>query len=37
MTAAIVDHLDHFQRRVVQDALLDGSAAFWRRRAGGVR
>ena len=33
MTAAIVEVLDHFQRRVIQDALLDGSAAYWRRRA----
>ena len=32
-SAAIIDHIDHFQRRVIQDALLDGSAAYWRRRA----
>lgn len=33
MTAAIVEHIDHFQRRVLQDALADGTAAYWRRRA----
>jgi hypothetical protein len=42
MTATTVDHIDHFQRRVIQDALLDGTAAYWRRRAdafeaGGLR
>lgn len=30
---APVDHIDHFQRRVMQDALLDGTAVYWRRRA----
>ena len=31
--APIVDHLDHFQRRVIQDALADASSAYWTRRA----
>lgn len=30
---AAVDHLEHFQRRVIQDALADGWAATWERRA----
>lgn len=29
----IVEHLDHFQHRVIQDALSEGTAAYWRRRA----
>lgn len=28
-----VDHLEHFQRRVIQDAMLDGWRATWERRA----
>lgn len=30
---ALVDHVDHFQRRVLNEALLDASATYWRRRA----
>lgn len=30
---ALVDHVDHFQRRVIQDAIADASMAYWRRRA----
>lgn len=33
MTAAVVEHIDHFQHRVIQDALADGTATYWRRRA----
>lgn len=32
-TEAIVDHVDHFQHRVVQDAIADATATYWRRRA----
>lgn len=28
-----VDHLDHFQRRIIQAALTDATATYWRRRA----
>lgn len=28
-----VDHIDHFQRRIIQDALADGTALYWLRRA----
>lgn len=30
---ALIDHLDHFQRRVVQEAMRDATAAYWNRRA----
>lgn len=33
MTAAIVEHIDHFQHRVIQDALADATPAYWLRRA----
>jgi hypothetical protein len=33
MTADLIEHIDHFQHRVVQDALQDATAAYWRRRA----
>lgn len=33
VTATLVTHLDHFQHRVVQDALNDASAYYWDRRA----
>lgn len=33
MTAATIEHLDHFQRRVVQDALADATQLYWLRRA----
>lgn len=34
MTAVIdVDHIDHFQRRVLQDSLTEATAIYWRRRA----
>lgn len=33
MTAATVEHLDHFQRRVIQDALADATQLYWLRRA----
>lgn len=29
----IVDHLDHFQHRVVQDAIAEATGTYWRRRA----
>lgn len=29
----LIDHLDHFQRRVVQEAMKDATAAYWNRRA----
>lgn len=29
----VVDHVEHFQRRVIQDAMLDGWAATWERAA----
>jgi hypothetical protein len=32
MTATIVDHIDHFQRRVLQDALTDATTTYWNRR-----
>lgn len=31
--AALVTHLDHFQRRVIQDAFSDAAASTWLRRA----
>ena len=31
--AQLVGHIDHFQRRVIQDALLEATAAYWRARA----
>jgi hypothetical protein len=27
------DHLTHFRRRVIEDALLEATTAYWRRRA----
>lgn len=30
---AIVGHVDHFQHRVVQDAITAATATYWRRRA----
>lgn len=30
---ALDDHLLHFQRRVLADALLEATAGYWRRRA----
>lgn len=30
---ATAEHIDHFQRRVIQDALTDATAVYWRRRA----
>ena len=29
----LVTHLDHFQHRVVQDALADATSLYWERRA----
>lgn len=29
----LVDYLDHFQRRVLADALAEGTRAYWLRRA----
>lgn len=33
MTAELVEHIDHFQRRVVQDAVNEATAVYWQRRA----
>lgn len=27
------EQIDHFQRRIIQDALTDATAVYWRRRA----
>lgn len=29
----LTEHLEHFQRRVLQDALTEATAAYWLRRA----
>lgn len=29
----LTDHVDHFRHRVMQDALQEATAAYWRRRA----
>lgn len=29
----LVEHVDHFQHRVMQDALAEATAAYWRKRA----
>lgn len=31
--SALVKHVTHFQRRVIQDAITEASAAYWDRRA----
>lgn len=31
--AEIVEHVDHFRRRVLADALQEATAAYWERRA----
>lgn len=31
--AALVEHVEHFQHRVLQDALNEATAAYWNRRA----
>jgi hypothetical protein len=31
--AGLVAHVEHFQHRVIQDALAEATAAYWRRRA----
>lgn len=33
MTAAAIENLDHFQHRVIQDALADATALYWNNRA----
>lgn len=33
VTATLVTHLDHFQHRVIQDALADATSIYWTRRA----
>ncbi len=33
MLAELVEHIDHFQRRVLLDAVLDAWASHWERRA----
>lgn len=33
MTADLIEHIDHFQRRVVQEAIADATAEYWTRRA----
>lgn len=30
---ALIDHVEHFQRRVLREAIRDGTAAHWRARA----
>lgn len=30
----VVEHVDHFQHRVMQDALAEATAAYWNKRAG---
>lgn len=30
---SLVDHVDHFQRRVLRQAIYDATAAYWRARA----
>jgi hypothetical protein len=30
---ALVDHVEHFRWRVLQDALAEATAAYWERRA----
>lgn len=32
-TRALVEHVEHFQHRVLQDALNDAMASYWNRRA----
>lgn len=32
-TRALVEHVEHFQHRVIQDALQEATAAYWLRRA----
>lgn len=29
----ILEHVDHFQHRVIQDAIAEATAAYWTRRA----
>jgi hypothetical protein len=31
--AALVEHVDHFQQRIIREAILDAEAAHWIRRA----
>ena len=31
--SGLVDHVDHFQRRVIREALLEATSAYWLRRA----
>jgi hypothetical protein len=33
----LAEHVEHFRERVLQDALADATAAYWRRRAGMYR
>lgn len=33
MTRALIEHVEHFQRRVLADALQEATVAYWRRRA----
>lgn len=33
MAALLVEHVTHFQHRVIQDALNEATATYWRRRA----
>lgn len=30
---ALIEHVEHFQNRVMQDALAEATAAYWERRA----
>lgn len=32
-TEAVVTHIEHFQHRVIQDAIKDAHAGYWRHRA----
>lgn len=31
--SALIEYVEHFQKRVVQDALAEATAAYWHRRA----
>lgn len=33
MTADLIEHIDHFQRRIVQDAITEATALYWLDRA----
>lgn len=33
VVGAVLDHVEHFQRRVIRQGLIDATADYWRRRA----